>query len=222
MRYLCCCIIRRRKRSFKQSLKMALRNKMEIATSKVDLAIEEDPFLLLGYGMNAYFEVVRQLLIMTAWLLIIIVPLMLMFASYDDLKLLPGYSFNQYSLGNMGGTDAFCGISTFHDDGMAIPIQCTTGIIDIDAVGEETGKPIFDAGIIPKSSSVNTYCANSAFEDPAKCSSYLKKDKLTQDIKSECIGKKQCQIKNLSSYIDHGRAGFSAEECDSDDSMIFI
>ena len=36
-------------------LKSSLRRKMDMSIPKSDLRIEEDPYLQLGYGMNAYF-----------------------------------------------------------------------------------------------------------------------------------------------------------------------
>ena len=55
LRYCCCCLLKRRKKSFMLGLKGALRRKLDMSIPKSDLRIEEDPYLLLGYGMNAYF-----------------------------------------------------------------------------------------------------------------------------------------------------------------------
>ena len=43
---------------------------------------------------------------------------------------------------------------------MAIPIKCYTGAISIDAIAENTQKPIFDVGIIPHDSQYNHYCSD--------------------------------------------------------------
>lgn len=55
LRYCCCCLLKRRKKSFMLGLKGALRRKLEMSIPKSDLRIEEDPYLQLGYGMNAFF-----------------------------------------------------------------------------------------------------------------------------------------------------------------------
>jgi hypothetical protein len=39
---------------------------------------------------------------------LVTIPLMLTFSSYKALDVYPGYSWNQYTLGNIGGADAFC------------------------------------------------------------------------------------------------------------------
>ena len=81
--------------------------------SKNDARIEEDPFILLGYGMNSYFAVVVQLLIMVGLITCCTLPMMFIYSSFDDLVSNPGYEFNQYTLGNMGGAVAFCAQSSF-------------------------------------------------------------------------------------------------------------
>ena len=43
-----CCLRGRRKTSFKLALKKSLRHKMDLKMPKSELAIEEDPFLLMG------------------------------------------------------------------------------------------------------------------------------------------------------------------------------
>ena len=55
LRYICCCFLKRRKKSFMLGLKSSLRRKMGMNIPKSDLRIEENPYLQLGYGMNAYF-----------------------------------------------------------------------------------------------------------------------------------------------------------------------
>ena len=52
----------------------------------------------------------------------------------------------------MGGADAKCEISTFDSEDMTIPLSCPTGNIQITPVADNTGKAIFDAGIIASSS----------------------------------------------------------------------
>jgi len=190
--------------------------------SKNDARIDEDPFLLLGYGMNSYFAVVVQLLIMVGLITCVTIPLMLIYSSYDDLAGVLGYDFNQYTLGNMGGAVAFCAQSTFKTEQMGIPIKCTTGVISISAVGENTGKPIYDFGVIPKSSESSNYCTNESFKDPARCSDYLDTNAIETALKADCVGKASCTLTGLSTFIQSSRAGFDAVECGGADSQMFI
>ena len=56
--YLCCCFIDRKKKRFDISLKRSIRNRLNLEYSKSDLHLDEDPYLMLGFGINSYFEVI--------------------------------------------------------------------------------------------------------------------------------------------------------------------
>ena len=79
LRYICCCCFRH-KRSFKSGLKRALRRKLDMKVSKSDERIEKDPYLLLGYGMNSYFEIMLGLMCMMFVVTLFAVPLMWRFS----------------------------------------------------------------------------------------------------------------------------------------------
>lgn len=55
LKYTCCCFLKPRKKSFKLALKHSIRRRLEMKIPSSDQRIEENPFLLLGYGMNSYF-----------------------------------------------------------------------------------------------------------------------------------------------------------------------
>lgn len=186
LKYICCCLVKRRKRSFKLGLKRAIRMKLDLKVPKSDLRIEEDPFLLLGYGMNSYFQVMVELIWMCLVICLVAFPLMGIFAKYDALSAAGGLSV--YSLGNMGGSNAFCTQANFADKKSGLVAQCNTGYLSTTAIAENTGAPLLDFGIIQASSDSFNYCANSAFTDPNNCSSYVNTSKLTAAIE-KCNGK---------------------------------
>lgn len=45
------------KQDFKTSLRMALLKELKLKVPKTDKKIAKNPFLLLGYGVNSYFNV---------------------------------------------------------------------------------------------------------------------------------------------------------------------
>ena len=188
-----------RKKSFNLALKRAIRRKLVLTVPKSDARIEEDPFLLLGYGMNSYFQVMVQLMIMTALISLVTIPVMGTFASFSTLSSLPGYNYNQFTLGNIGGADVFCAQATFNVDETAFNVECPAGTqIDLThRVSNGDRKAVLDYGIIPTTEKVNTYCSSSAFTDPDNCSSYIKKQKLEDDLNSKCVGKDHCMLSKL-------------------------
>jgi len=84
--------------------------------TKRDQAIEADPFLQLGFGINSFLDILIYLLIMMGVITVISIPLMCIYASHDDLWHYPKYYFNRYSLGNMGGSTAICAHSSYEYD----------------------------------------------------------------------------------------------------------
>ena len=86
LRYLCCCVIKRRRPQFKGALKRSLRRKLEFTFPKSELRAEENPFLLLGYGMNSYLQVMIELMVLTGLICLVTIPLMMTFASFNALE----------------------------------------------------------------------------------------------------------------------------------------
>ena len=193
IKYLCFCCLPKRKKSFDLALKRAIRRKLEITVPKSDQRIEDDPFLLLGYGMNSYFEIMVQLMIMVGLISLVTIPLMMTLSSFGALEQFPGYNFNQYTLGNIGGSDIFCSQSVFNTEATAMQIECPVGTtIDLTAVAANTNEAIFNAGIIPSTSKVNNYCQRSALGDDDVCSDYILRDKMMDDLTASCVGQKSC------------------------------
>ena len=187
----------KRKRSFKQGLKASIRSKLGIPLSKSDKLIEKDPYLLLGYGINSYFQIMIQLITLFIILSCMAIPLMVFYSQFSGTYGQVGYLFSQFSMGNMGGASSYCVQTRFNQKKSSVILQCTTGLLDLDAVSDLTEEPIFDVGIIPRGAELTNYCEASSFTDQWDCSSYIKKDKLINDIREECAGKTACKLTNL-------------------------
>ena len=86
LNYLCCCLLRERKKRFDLAIKRSLRRKLALSVSKADAKLEADPFLLLGYGLNSYFDVIARLMILMAAITGVMIPSMLGFSSFGALS----------------------------------------------------------------------------------------------------------------------------------------
>ena len=124
-------------------------------------------------------------------------------------------------MGNFGGSDALCAISTFDSKDQTIPLSCATGEIQTRTVADNTGKAIFDAGIIGASSKVSTVCTRSVIEDD-KCSKFFNIENLERYLSKHCVGKSHCKIENLSSFVKTNEPGFDAKECAAPESQMFM
>ena len=106
----------------------------------------------------------------------------------------------------MGGSEALCEIARIVDTRSQIHLQCAAGVISTTAIAENTGKPIFEAGVIPQSADSFSSCSATAFTDAAKCSSFLDTAALTAKIIKECEGQKSCSVADLTSYMPKSEA----------------
>ena len=78
---------------------------MGIAMPTQQIEIANNPFLVLGFGINAYFKIIKAMLQMMFWVCIANIPLFYIFAQYDTHK---GFPLASLSLGNRGGADSIC------------------------------------------------------------------------------------------------------------------
>jgi len=106
-----------------------------------------------------------------------------------------------------------------------LALTCDTGFLSIDALSDKTGELVFDVGIIPVSTNVNTYCSNSAFDDPISCSDLIDRAALKVTLEEICVGKNSCYIEDFSPFVDISRINEPSirQECFNDmDSFVFI
>ena len=89
---------------------------------------DENPYLSLGFGMVAYYTMLRTLIYMFIVFTFLMIPVITTYSSYDGLKSGNNYSKTKYSLGNMGFTEHICKHQFFQISGMQ-NIQCRTGTI---------------------------------------------------------------------------------------------
>lgn len=89
-------------------MRESILNDMGMEMPKNDAETSEDPFILLGYGINSFFDLMSQLFWFAIMVTIFMTPLMMEFSNHSGLAKEPRYIFNQFALGNMGGTTIAC------------------------------------------------------------------------------------------------------------------
>ena len=149
--------------------------------------------------MNSYFEIMLSLMCMMLIVTCFAVPLLMHFSKFSALAQQKG--FHVYSIGNMGGAESLCEVARINDAHSQINLQCSAGILSTTAIAQDTERAIFQAGVIPQSSESFGWCSDTAFVDPANCSSYLDVAALEAMITSECAGKKSCSIRDIKSFM---------------------
>ena len=71
-------------------------------------AIEEDPFLILGYGINSYLDIMMNLTWMFFYISLFCIPLYVIFFQNRYFAEWKTFPISRFSLGNMGGASMAC------------------------------------------------------------------------------------------------------------------
>ena len=105
-KYKCC----KPKPDFKYGLRKTLLKEMELKVPKSEQAVQENPFLILGYGINAYFEIISSLFWMMFVVTLAFIPILSVYSSnpVNALADRPKAFFNMWSLGNYGASAVKC------------------------------------------------------------------------------------------------------------------
>jgi hypothetical protein len=119
--------MKKQKKDFRLSLRKALLKKMDMRMPKSDMMLEEDPFLRLGFGMNAYFDTLRYLMFMMLFIFVCIMPVMYLYSGYQGISKDAMGAVTRFSLGNMGGSGVLCKQSPFDTE---TPLSCKSGFFD--------------------------------------------------------------------------------------------
>ena len=101
--------------ALRKTLLMAMEFEMDEQRREHDQAMEDDPFLLMGYGINAFFDLLLSLMKLCFVITIFCTPLYMAFGGFGfpnvsnlALRHEQKYFMNRFSLGNMGGSSVTC------------------------------------------------------------------------------------------------------------------
>jgi len=90
---------------FPQAVRICLLKELELACPEEDLT---EPYLVLGYGINAYFQILASISKMFMWMTIFAIPVFYIYQSGRHFKGAKSYAFSQFFAGNFGGSSMFC------------------------------------------------------------------------------------------------------------------
>jgi hypothetical protein len=145
------------KADFRNALRKSLLIDLDIHISEdmreQNKMLKDDPFLYLGYGVNAYFRILYQMMMLFIIVTIFYLPIFSVYSS-NSAKALKGqasYGINQYSMGNIGGSGVECATAEIRVGSMDLTCPSGSEII--------CSKILF--GVISKSMTRRDYCKNS-------------------------------------------------------------
>jgi hypothetical protein len=104
-RFSCCY----RDPNFKSGLKLAMLEEMKLKVPH-DHEADENPFLLLGFEINSYFEIISALFWMMIMISIAFIPVLVVYSdnTVNGLATEAKAAINIWSLGNMGSSIVSC------------------------------------------------------------------------------------------------------------------
>jgi hypothetical protein len=155
---------------------------------------------MLGYGVNAYFDIMLSLVWMFACITIFVLPLFYAY-SQNETKALQNfgkYAITQYSLGNMGGSSVSCASVKMAQP--AVYLECYTGFMD---------EKNYRFGVMPNDVENAIYCteealwADKANADRHNCTNEMNRDVMQKRIVDQCKGRGNCTV----SLADWYKAG---------------
>ena len=149
---------------------------------KNDMKLEEDPYLRLGFGMNAYYDTLRYLMIMMFLIFLFCIPTMVIYSSYDGIVKDPKGPITQFSLGNMGGASTMCKQGPLD---LPMPVKCKTGFFQPDLIN-------MTYGIMPSNADNKNLCINDKMT--TQCNTLLDKPKLFNSLNETCGNKSNCTL----------------------------
>ncbi len=155
-----------------------------------------------GYGMNAYLDLIRYMMILFLFITIFSLPAMTIFAKYGAISGEYMGVISQYSRGNMGDASVVCksaplGLGSGAD---TISLTCPIGTFSND---------VYLKGIIPSTVHDASFCTSTY--DDLDCDAYINEATFTAALEASCFGQVKCQIPNLASYVIAG----APEKCTS-------
>jgi len=131
-----------------------------------------DPYLIAGYGVNAFFSLIRSLMCMFMMISVFMLPVMHIYKNSSQ-KGVEAFShgpkamFHQVTLGNMGAASVFC--EQYKIDTNNFMMKCPNGadaLIEKRHTSKWTGKTTngFEFGLIPNRFDSKKYCLNEAMK----------------------------------------------------------
>lgn len=149
----------------------------------------EDPYLTLGFGMVAYFSMLKALILMFSIFTLLALPVINIYGGYDGLESGNNYSKTKYSLGNLGFSEHICKHIFTEIDGK-YRFACRTGTIE---------KLVFQ-GVLPHNDDPAQFEQYMGYcNDPKKfaavdaCTPALKTAEIEGFINDNCKDKKACE-----------------------------
>jgi len=195
------CIKKKKKKNFEFALKRALLYQLDLKIPKSDEMIQDDPFLVLGYGVNAYFDMLSSLSLMFLTITLFCIPVFYLYGSHYAFEDFKSFPIARFTLGNMGSSSIFCQQNRLGKD--IFTVTCPNeSVIDAENLM---------VGMISADTQIKTACTQAKQDEfnvkggHQDCTPTLNKKKARARIIEQCDDQNSCEfsMKGLQKITHH-------------------
>lgn len=93
---------------FRYALRECICNELGVAVPESEKGLLDNPYLMGGYGVNAYFNILDYLSQMFLFITLCCIPLYAIYGSGVGLKGWKSFPVMRFTLGNLGGASTAC------------------------------------------------------------------------------------------------------------------
>lgn len=142
-------------------------SELKVPIPENDTDANESPFVMVGYGINAYFEILHSMMNMMIVLTCICLPIYFIYGQTDN-GLWEQHSSMQkfmgrFSMGNMGGSGVSCNHIKLKELELQHMYMTCPGNSVIDVYNEEIPEqPVMKQGVLSDDMTSNSYCTENA------------------------------------------------------------
>lgn len=68
----------------------------------------DEPYIVLGYGVNAYYQILASLAKMFFWIFVFTIPLLVIYGGGRYYEGYPSFPISRFFIGNFGGSSMMC------------------------------------------------------------------------------------------------------------------
>ena len=133
--------------------------------------VDKDPYLLYGFGIIAYFDLITMMMILFSVLTLLNLPALFIYSSYSGIQYQKGYS--SMMLGNFGESSSQCVASPISTG--SIFMTCPTGVIS----------SVYQPGLISRNDVQKDTCY---FTGNETCAQDINSKALIEDFLYHCKG----------------------------------
>lgn len=107
-KYCCCRLCFKNKPDFRIAVKMCILEELGLRLPRNEYGIIKDPYLMLGYGANSFFEVLSNLATMFFLIFLFSLPILYFYSQGERYSSYDMFPILQFFIGNIGGSTTFC------------------------------------------------------------------------------------------------------------------